>query len=323
MSSSMIPIIPDVFLTAVLSLVLSHWHSDPEAVSYIIYPDASLSRRTKYSLPPTLPNFTRIVVVSDTHDRHDRLKFIPECDLFIHCGDILMTSRRFSHSTSLRRLKEFNNWLGTISAKEKVVIAGNHDHTLLHLGIEKSQEILSNCRYIVNSSLLFEGLRLWATPASTGFSQNKSFQHPEFIEKTLQECPDEVDVLITHGHHETLQEKVKHRLHLCGHNHNSYGIEIRNEEDTENPTISVCAPICNGKFRMRHLPIVIDFPNEMAVNSAICEFKRAQSVQSPTTGNSTPMSYSDHVIKPTGLKKFSVSNFLLRRFQVNKVGPEE
>jgi ribosome-binding protein aMBF1 (putative translation factor) len=38
----------------------------------------------------------RIVAISDTHDRHHLLEDLPECDLLIHSGDILMTSRVFT-----------------------------------------------------------------------------------------------------------------------------------------------------------------------------------------------------------------------------------
>jgi hypothetical protein len=46
------------------------------------------------ALPPKAAHgVVRIVVVSDTHSRHRDLGVLPAGDLFVHCGDVLMSGR--------------------------------------------------------------------------------------------------------------------------------------------------------------------------------------------------------------------------------------
>jgi len=71
--------------------------------------------------PPKPKGATRFVVVSDTHNRRPHVEWVPDWDVFIHCGDITMTGR---HSEFSR----FRQWLTTMPPENpKIVIAGNHD----------------------------------------------------------------------------------------------------------------------------------------------------------------------------------------------------
>lgn len=66
-------------------------------------------------------NKARIVCMSDTHSLTPHLKFdVPPGDIFIHAGD-------FTRCGRLKEVKEFNNWLGKLPHKYKIVIAGNHE----------------------------------------------------------------------------------------------------------------------------------------------------------------------------------------------------
>lgn len=66
-------------------------------------------------------NKARIVCMSDTHSLTTHLKFdVPPGDIFVHAGD-------FTRCGRLKEVKEFNNWLGRLPHKYKVVIAGNHE----------------------------------------------------------------------------------------------------------------------------------------------------------------------------------------------------
>lgn len=61
-------------------------------------------------LPVLKDGYSRIVIVSDTHDKHSYLTNLPKCDLFIHAGDILLTSRNFSYAREMKKLADFNVW---------------------------------------------------------------------------------------------------------------------------------------------------------------------------------------------------------------------
>ena len=66
-----------------------------------------------------------IVVVSDTHKKHEHLS-IPDGDIFLHCGDF--TNRHDWQNLSSDQIPQsiidFNQWLGKLSHKNKLVICG-------------------------------------------------------------------------------------------------------------------------------------------------------------------------------------------------------
>ena len=61
----------------------------------------------------------RFVVTSDTHNKHGMLNLPQEADVLLHCGD-------FTYAGSNAEVSRFNDWLGTVNYKHKIVICGNH-----------------------------------------------------------------------------------------------------------------------------------------------------------------------------------------------------
>ena len=60
----------------------------------------------------------RVVCVSDTHNQTSRMDHVvPDGDILIHAGD-------FSITGLVSEVKQFNDWLGTLPHKHKIVIAG-------------------------------------------------------------------------------------------------------------------------------------------------------------------------------------------------------
>jgi predicted phosphohydrolase len=49
-----------------------------------------------------------------------RMVEVPDGDVFIHAGDITMAGEESI-------IKDFDDWLGTLPHKHKIVICGNHD----------------------------------------------------------------------------------------------------------------------------------------------------------------------------------------------------
>lgn len=75
-------------------------------------------------------NKVRFVCMSDTHSLTPHIKFdIPDGDVFIHAGDFTKCGRK-------EEVIDFNNWIGQLPHKHKIVIAGNHelsfDETFTH-----------------------------------------------------------------------------------------------------------------------------------------------------------------------------------------------
>src|ERR1039458_8925036 len=71
----------------------------------------------------TPPRRVRIVCISDTHELHRELT-VPDGDLLIHAGDFTFFSKRPS------MLRDFDDWLGELPHRYKIIVPGNHEYIL-------------------------------------------------------------------------------------------------------------------------------------------------------------------------------------------------
>ena len=53
------------------------------------------------------------------------LRSIPDGDVFLHTGDF--TYKKSKDLNQMEQVIQFNDWLGTLPHKHKIVIAGNHE----------------------------------------------------------------------------------------------------------------------------------------------------------------------------------------------------
>jgi hypothetical protein len=117
--------------------------------------------------PQPRPDTVRVVMISDSHERHHLLD-MPPGDVLVHSGDILLFNSSYSRETSLHKLCAFNDWLATLPYAEIVVVAGNHDYCLQEMGKFAAQEALSSATYLEHETceLPRSGLRVFGSPAS-------------------------------------------------------------------------------------------------------------------------------------------------------------
>jgi len=111
----------------------------------------------------------RIVCISDTHNYHTRMNCIPEGDIFICAGD-------FTHKEDWRcysdprsgvpnTLKAFNEWLGKLTHKHKIVISGNHEIGFNHYTADEIRKnFITHATYLQDESLTVEGIHIYGTP---------------------------------------------------------------------------------------------------------------------------------------------------------------
>ncbi|XP_039271036.2 metallophosphoesterase MPPED2-like isoform X1 [Styela clava] len=168
---------------------------------------------------PKPQGHTRFVCISDTHNEHRNLK-LPPGDVLLHCGD-------FSLAGELKEIDEFNEWLGEVPFKHKVVIAGNHELSfdqkiMEHVELAKKNNSyvrfgkylkpieekdwrnirsrLTNCTYLEDSEIMINGIRIWGSPWQPEFGNwgfNLTRGRP-LMEK-WNKIPNGVDILMTHG----------------------------------------------------------------------------------------------------------------------------
>eukprot|EP01084_Bolivina_argentea_P320108 555362_1 len=151
-----------------------------------------------------------IVHISDTHNKHNRMRqLIPNGDILIHSGDFV--SRCFWNNISDKQsgniknlpneIYEFNEWIGKLPHKYKIVIGGNHECCFNQLTNEIiSNKILTNCIYLQDSYVIINGLKIYGTPwtscgSNWGFGTN-GFNNNLYNKWNI--IPSDTDILITH-----------------------------------------------------------------------------------------------------------------------------
>jgi len=192
---------------------------------------------------------------------------LPEGDLFVHCGDILMSARLWTEAGQVAKLRAFNAWLDSVPCTTKVIIMGNHERVAPSLGRTLLAEIFSNAQYLENEACNVAGLSIFATPLSSkGRSGNSAFQDEAFAAATeaAANATEKVDILITHGpaqqnvgssspgELETWAQHLQPRLHLWGHAHGLHGVRVSEH------VVSVCASVNDIDYCPIQLVAVID-----------------------------------------------------------------
>jgi len=221
----------------------------------------------------------KILHMSDTHGLHRSINLdtLPDADILIHTGD-------FTENGSLEEWTEFDAWLGTIKHKfkEVILILGNHEwngcdqegtptNKRLQILNDKGEihNLLSNARILHDEQAEIFGLKIFGsawnpawdtgTPVET-FDESRKVAiakihgQEKAEENTVQNIPENVDVLLTHyvpegifdmrsmqdterdeyeiyqevwGGSKTLKKQIelmKPKVHLCGHVHSQPGV---------------------------------------------------------------------------------------------------
>ncbi|KAF4319978.1 hypothetical protein G195_006745 [Phytophthora kernoviae 00238/432] len=178
------------------------------------------------SSDPQQKGTLRVVCISDTHGKHRNIKNIPDGDVLLHCGD-------FTNRGTHNEIRDFNDWLGALPHRHKVVIAGNHDLCMdaaeydLHWDKEfrhkeyndpsVSRALLSNCTYLENRSVVIDGIKIYGSPMTppipgriAAFNVARGFADQQHWAK----IPADVDVLVTHGPPHGILDKTVTGLHV-------------------------------------------------------------------------------------------------------------
>ncbi|KAJ0394646.1 hypothetical protein P43SY_003844 [Pythium insidiosum] len=212
---------------------------------------------------------------------------VPDGDVLIHCGD-------FTDRGTHKEIKDFNDWLGTLPHRHKIVVAGNHDLSMdaaeykLHWDSlwrhtefndpTVARDLLSNCTYLENRSTVIDGVKIHGspmTPPIPGRIMAFNVERGYAAQQHWAKIPSDVDILITHGPphgildktatglrvgDESLLKEVVSRcrpqFHLFGHIHEAYGIARLGR------TVFINCATSTLLRRPKHRPVVFDVPSK-------------------------------------------------------------
>ncbi len=206
----------------------------------------------------------RMVVISDTHGRHDGWR-VPDGDVLVHAGDLT------SHGT-LAQVRAAADFLRALPHSHKVVIAGNHDFAFESAN-DEARAAFRGLTYLQDESALVAGVRFYGSPWQPEF-YDWAFnlaRGPALAEKWAA-IPDDTEVLVTHGpplgHGDAVARpggervgcadllarigEVRPAVHCFGHIHEGAGIT------QADGTFFVNASICDLRYRTCLPPRVLD-----------------------------------------------------------------
>ncbi|MCI5221585.1 MAG: metallophosphoesterase [Candidatus Electrothrix sp. AR4] len=179
----------------------------------------------------------KIALFSDTHTSHGKIN-IPDADILIFAGDM-------THCRTDRDVGKFNNFLGSLPHKHKIVVAGNHDHRLACCDLEKAKSLLSEAIYLQDEFVVIDGITIYGAPWQPLFNDVAcdAFALPrgKILKKKWDIIPPEVDILVTHTPPSGILDQngpvshgctdlaaavttIKPKYHIFGHIHNHHGI---------------------------------------------------------------------------------------------------
>ena len=175
-----------------------------------------------------------LVLFGDTHELHREVE-VPAGDILICVGDFTMFSKNLS------AIEDFNEWLGELPHRYKIVVPGNHEFFL-----ESNPErraLLDNANVLIDESIEIEGLTIYGSPMTPLYGAAFGKSSPKDRERHWSKVPDDTHVLVTHGPpfgildlthdraermgYQELRKRVRElpsvKLHAFGHVHGAYG----------------------------------------------------------------------------------------------------
>ncbi len=213
----------------------------------------------------------KLVCISDTHAMHRKLT-IPDGDVLIHAGD-------WGGRGTCQEWVDFNNWLGSLPHKHKIVTPGNHDEYCAQFPFGAAEALTPGTQLLIDAGTTINGVTFWASPMTpTFFDWDFMYDRAEG-EQQWAKVPNKVDVLITHGPPAGILDKVAGRcarfgqevgdsvgcvdlyhrvlavgpkVHVFGHIHEGYG------QVTKGGTTFVNASSCTEHYRPSNAPIVVE-----------------------------------------------------------------
>lgn len=173
-------------------------------------------------------------------DLHGYLPDIPSCDLLLIAGDICPDMCATRQTEWFLDVAE--PWLAAAPATHTILTWGNHDFCGQMLIGGSIVSRTSRARILVDAVATVAGLKVWASPWSDQIGAWAFMKEPRDLAPIYEAIPDDVDIIVSHqppytfgdrnmmGEHVGSREllaailRVRPRLVVCGHIHESAGI---------------------------------------------------------------------------------------------------
>jgi Icc-related predicted phosphoesterase len=219
-----------------------------------------------------------------TSDLHGHLPEIAPCDLLLIAGDICPNGSydRLRDSEYQRNWLDtrFREWLEYIPAKNVVATWGNHDFVGQTLGPPPGLR----CTFLVDELTAINDVTIWGSPWSMRYGDWAFMKSDAALEPHWQQIPEGVDILMVHGPaYQILDrvergdrvgsvtlakhvERVKPKVFVCGHIHESNGVIYPYGEDER--TVLINAAHCDLWMDPCQHPWAFDWAGILAITGS-------------------------------------------------------
>jgi Icc-related predicted phosphoesterase len=137
----------------------------------------------------------KVVMISDTHEKHREIGPLPDGDLLIHAGDFTMMGEE-------KYVRDFDAWLGKQPHKHKVVVPGNHDVNFQRYP-DTFRPLITNAHLLIDEAVVIDGIKVYGSPWTPQGTSNSpwgfEFKPNETRYFTWNQIPEDTNILVTHG----------------------------------------------------------------------------------------------------------------------------
>lgn len=186
------------------------------------------------------------MLIAAIADLHGHFPEIPDCDVLVIAGDIVLFNPELADWQSgvyiKRQLLQFREWLEVLFQRGIFVmgVAGNHDFAFAEIpGLARegfAWTYLEDEAHVHSNGMVFYGTPWQPWMGGWAFNAPENDPDEHWLDKKFQQIPGAADVVITHsppaGFHDTVQgahrgsialnkhiERVDPRLVVYGHIH--------------------------------------------------------------------------------------------------------
>jgi hypothetical protein len=183
------------------------WQSFKPKISFTKNPSPSTNlaeKRPSLSFSKEMANFhpstVRIVHMSDTFNLlrpSSRHAFLPDGDILVHSGN-------FTVNGSDDEFSLFDSWLASVKDvyHYRVICLGHRDVKRFGTEYDVMKALLPNATHVLcHEEATILGIRFYVAPWHWGYNFNYTLKQtaPQSAATRLNDIPDNVDVLVTHG----------------------------------------------------------------------------------------------------------------------------
>ncbi len=209
----------------------------------------------------------RVAVTSDTHGRQNWV--MPQCDVFVHAGDI--TGRGSIEETSRFAARLRDEMSSPHGPRHAIIIPGNHDQCFELFPTPVRELFGKNVHVLLDEAVTLDGVRFYGSPWTPPFMRWHFMADERRLAALYSGMPDTLDMLVTHSPPRGILDpgwqeahvgstamadavatrKITH--HVFGHLHDAGGQSIQIGATTFH---NVAA--CNEQYVLVNQPKVID-----------------------------------------------------------------